>query len=161
MPKTFTVQPLAESGSTPLMLSCNYSILQAVAAILQIVYGSLELYEASKRQIPRFGYAAYSLTVIPYVIMSLTNLLATLCEPQYPALFLVLYRGERRQSEEDSAGSSGNGTPKVEVGASSAVVLEGPQPNIIGAVGEAYGDLNDRPEVSPRTKVQKHHRTRS
>lgn len=146
MPKTFTVQPLAESGSTALMLSCNYSILQAVAAILQIVYGSLELYEASKRQIPKFGYAAYSLTVIPYVIMSLTNLLATLCEPQYPALFLVLYRGEQRPSEEDSADK---GTPKVEDSSRSAGVLEEPQPNIVGAVGEAYGDLNDRPEVSP------------
>lgn len=138
------------------MLSCNYSILQAVAAILQIVYGSLELYEASKRQIPKFGYAAYSLTVIPYVIMSLTNLLATLCEPQYPALFLVLYRGEQRPSEEESAD---NGTPKVEDSSRSPGVLEEPQPNIVGAVGEAYGDLNDRPEVSPSPEPQRKNTT--
>lgn len=135
------------------MLSCNYSILQAVAAILQIIYGSLELYDASKRQIPKFGYAAYSLTVIPYVVMSLTNLLATLCEPQYPSLFLVLYRGKKRQSEDSVGGvttreKKPTDTIEVEVGHSSAVALEEPQPNIIGAIGEAYGDLADRPEVN-------------
>lgn len=156
VPKTFTVRQLADSGSTPLMLSCNYSILQAVAAILQIIYGSLELYDASKRQIPKFGYAAYSLTVIPYVVMSLTNLLATLCEPQYPSLFLVLYRGEKGPSKDSVDGATiqekkPTDAIEVEDGHSSAVALMGieePQPNIIGAIGEAYGDLADRPEVN-------------
>lgn len=162
VPKTFTVHTLAEAGSTPLALSCNYSILQAVAAILQIIYGSLELYDASKQQIPKYGYAAYSLTVIPYVVMSLTNLLATLCEPQYPSLFLVLYRGQKRQSEVSVDGATiqeqkPTNAIEVEDGHSSAVALMGleePEPNIIGAIGEAYGDLADRPEVSAQPAME-------
>lgn len=138
-----------ETGSTPLKLSCNYSILQAVAAILQIVYSSLELYEASARQIPKYGYASYSLTVIPYIVMSLANLLATICEPQYPSMFLVVYRGVEKVpgAPADSSGEgllqepkSSSATPG-EGDLMSAESLKEPQDQIIGAVGEAYGDL--------------------
>lgn len=55
------------------------------------MYGTSELYQSSLRQLPRFGYAAYSLTVIPYMIMSLVNLVATACEPQYSTMFLLRY----------------------------------------------------------------------
>lgn len=81
MPHNFVVTPLVQSRSSKTNLSCNYSILKTIAAIIQIIYGSFELYQSRGRQIARFGYAAYSLTVIPYIIMSLMNLLATFAEP--------------------------------------------------------------------------------
>ncbi|KAF8241871.1 hypothetical protein K440DRAFT_665110 [Wilcoxina mikolae CBS 423.85] len=55
----------------------------------QIVFGAKGLYDARGHQIERYGYAAYSFTVVPYLLMSLLNLIALLCEPQYPALYLV------------------------------------------------------------------------
>lgn len=147
-----------------MLLSCNFSILQAVAAILQIVYSSLELYEASARQIPKYGYASYSLTVLPYVIMSLTNLLATICEPQYPTMFLVIYRGLEK-GPDASVDGSGQG-PTTEPKPSSAMLvdstqlspeeLEEPQAEIIGAIGEAYGDLDPPPGVSTRAPSAKY-----
>lgn len=76
-------------------LASNYSFVKIFAAILQILNGSFELYKARGDQVERFGYASYSLTVIPYVLMSLLNLLASLTVPQYPSMFLVYYRGVR------------------------------------------------------------------
>lgn len=157
MPEHFTVNPLTEAGSTPLKLSCNYSILQAVAAILQIVYSSLELYDASIRQIPKYGYASYSLTVIPYIVMSLANLLATICEPQYPSMFLVIYRGVEKVPGAP-VDSSGGGllqerkspTTPGEGDIMSEESLREPLDQIIGAVGEAYGDLTKAKSVGTR-----------
>lgn len=158
MPEHFIVNPFGEDGSTPLKLSCNYSILQAVAAMLQIIYSSLELYDASIRQIPKYGYASYSLTVIPYIVMSLANLLATICEPQYPSMFLVIYRGVEKvpgapvdssgegllQERKPSPITPGEGDPM------STESLREPQDQIIGAVGEAYGDLTKPEPVGTR-----------
>lgn len=98
VPGSFTVRPLQESGTSQLQLSSNYSILKPVAALIQVIYGSFEIYRASRQQLGKFGYAAYSLSVIPYIIMSVVNLLASMCEPQYPSMFLVYYRGVERGS---------------------------------------------------------------
>lgn len=123
MPKSFTVAPLSDTGFTPLTLSCNYSIPKAIVAILQVVYGTTEL--------PKFGYAAYSLTVIPYLIMSLVNLVAAACEPQYPTMFLVRYGGI---STIDQAASQDGEAPPA--------VSDLPEELVQGAVGEAYGSLH-------------------
>lgn len=106
VPKSFTVAPLTDPDFTPLTLSCNYSIPKAMVAIIQVLSGSKELYESSERQLPKFGYAAYSLTVIPYLIMSLVNLVATACEPQYPTMFLVLYGGDANPAQTQGVSSS-------------------------------------------------------
>ena len=50
-------------------------IVSAVLSIIQIGIGTYNLYSAQSSQIPRWGYAAYSLSVLPYVIMSVMNLL--------------------------------------------------------------------------------------
>ncbi|KAI5847022.1 hypothetical protein DFP73DRAFT_583688 [Morchella snyderi] len=80
-------------GAMPVAISCNYSILKNIAAIAQILYGSYELYMVSDGQIRQYGYAAYQFTVIPYVGMSILNLLAALSAPSYPARYIVHYRG--------------------------------------------------------------------
>jgi hypothetical protein len=63
--------------------------VKAGVAIFQVLYGSWELYIARGRQFERYGYTAFSLTLVPYITMSLLNLLATIFEPQYPCVFLV------------------------------------------------------------------------
>lgn len=111
VPENSIVAPLRDSsGSTPIKLSCNYSIFKSIIAIIQIVYGGLGLYEASAREVPKFGYAAYSLTVIPYILMSLVNLLANICQPQYPTMFLVL-----NESVEDQPNSCHGDSPETDL----------------------------------------------
>lgn len=92
VPKSFEVGlclPSGTSGTSELFLAYNYNIIKIVAAIVQIGYASFQIYQSTGPQIERYGYAAYQLTILPYTIMSLINLLAALCEPEFPAVFLV------------------------------------------------------------------------
>lgn len=146
VPRTFRVSPLRGAGSTPLRLSSNYNILKAVAGIIQIVYGSLELYKAFQLRLTKFGYASYSLTIIPYMLMSLINLLATLCEPQYPTMFLVLYGGSDMPPVDHSVlpGTKASGAVASEIAPvadSRLARRDALNAHIGGAVGEAYGEL--------------------
>lgn len=70
-------------------VSASYNTPQAFAAVLQAIFAALTLYHAYGHQIDRFGYAAFGLTVVPYAIMSLLNLIANLVCPTYPAMYLV------------------------------------------------------------------------
>lgn len=70
-------------------LSCSYSIFKAVVTIVQVGYGSFGLWQISGQLVDKYGYPAYPLTTIPYILLSFVNLLANLCQPQYPAMFLV------------------------------------------------------------------------
>jgi hypothetical protein len=96
---------------------------KAIAAIVQIIYASYELYQARGLQVERYGYAAFSLTVTPYILMSFLNLIATACEPQYTAVYIVLFREFERSDD-------GN-----QVDPADERVLE---ENVSGAVGEVY-----------------------
>ncbi|KAF8426956.1 hypothetical protein EV426DRAFT_590952 [Tirmania nivea] len=90
VPATFKVHPIIPDPFNEIKLSSNYNIPKAVAAVLQILYASFELYATGERQIKQWGYAAYSFTVIPYICMSLINLLASVFEPQYSTMYLVV-----------------------------------------------------------------------
>lgn len=99
-PRSFLTQVLdklckrpREAGIVSLQLSYGYSIIKAPATIVQILYSSYELYKLSNEQIKRHGYAAYQFTIIPYVCMSLTNLIMSCLKPSYPSLYIVHYRG--------------------------------------------------------------------
>lgn len=160
VPRSFIVHPPRNSGPTPFLLASNYSILKGVAGIVQILAGSFGLYHVSQRQLPKLGYASYSLTVVPYILMSFVNLLASMCEPQYPSMFLVIYRGLEPQSPASVAIKSpvsavrlesrivSNG-PADDIAAAASELSHGPaaasdplQAQVFGAVGEAYGDLS-------------------
>jgi hypothetical protein len=86
-----------------LNLCYNYPIIKVIAAILQTLYGSYEVFRVGESQFERYGFAAYSLTIIPYIIMSLVNLMAALIEPEYPTMYLVYYGGETWPEEGDSS----------------------------------------------------------
>lgn len=79
--------------------------------IAQILYGTFQLYQSSGPQIHKAGYAAYQLTVIPYILMSLINLLASLCEPEFPAIFLVRRISPPGSAPEAISGEVGNVSP--------------------------------------------------
>ncbi|KAH8146888.1 uncharacterized protein LAJ45_08967 [Morchella importuna] len=131
-------------------LFANFSFLTALIAILQILYGCFELYSARGKQLERFGYAAYSLSVIPYILMSLSNLISSLFTPQFPTFYFVHYGGISDPSA-PAAECQPSSSDKIEVGV--AVTVKEPANStpdstkrlrdlVDGAVGEAYGDFS-------------------
>lgn len=67
----------------------NRDIARIIISILQVLWGVGTLYEARGNQIATYGYAAFGLTVTPYALMSLLNLVTSLFYPAYPTMFLV------------------------------------------------------------------------
>ena len=78
------------AGCSPIRehLASSYSIPKAVIAIFQTVYAAITLYQSRGDQIGIFGWAAYGLTVTPY-LMSIANFLAQIVTPDYDSFFLV------------------------------------------------------------------------
>ncbi|KAL9115808.1 MAG: hypothetical protein Q9227_000176 [Pyrenula ochraceoflavens] len=70
-------------------LGSFYSFAKGAIAILQLLYASYTLVQTRGDQIDRFGYAAFGLTVTPYLMMSLINLLSSLLTPDYSHMYLV------------------------------------------------------------------------
>lgn len=70
-------------------LSASYNFYKTSIALFQTIYASLTLFQTRGDQINRFGYAAFGLTVVPYLIMSLVNLLGNILTPDYPSVYLV------------------------------------------------------------------------
>lgn len=55
----------------------------------QTLFATATLYRARVNQLSRFGYAAFGLTVAPYAVMSIVNLLRSLFTPEYPTMYLI------------------------------------------------------------------------
>lgn len=70
-------------------IASTYSILHSIAGVAQILSAVATIYKAHFSQISKYGYAAYSLTVIPYALMTAVNLLALLVTPNYPAIYML------------------------------------------------------------------------
>lgn len=99
LPENYRLRPLSESsritredGKRPgnVELCTSYSFSKAIAAIIQAVLASITLYRSRGDQIELYGYAAFGLTTLPYIVMSITNLFAALVMPEYPSVFVVL-----------------------------------------------------------------------
>jgi hypothetical protein len=70
-------------------ISSSLSTPKVIASIVQICASVLTLYRARGTQLQQYGWAAFGLTVIPYAIMSIVNLLANLVSPEYSAVYMV------------------------------------------------------------------------
>ncbi|EAQ87254.1 predicted protein [Chaetomium globosum CBS 148.51] len=70
-------------------ISSQYNWIQSLIAIFQVGSAGLTLYRSRGDQIERFGYAAYGLTVVPYLIMSVVNLMAQIATADYPNVYMV------------------------------------------------------------------------
>lgn len=70
-------------------VSSSHNIVKIFASVGQLVYAALTLYETRGNQIATYGHAAFGLTVTPYILMSLLNLMGNLICPQYSTMFLV------------------------------------------------------------------------
>jgi hypothetical protein len=70
-------------------ISGSYSLVKIIIAVLQALFATSTLYSSAGPQIDRFGYAAFGLTVAPYAVMSIINLLGNLICPEYSAMYIV------------------------------------------------------------------------
>ena len=63
--------PKNDKKSIPTTLSSSYSVVKTTITIIQILYATFTLYKTTKGpQIKQYGYAAFGLTVVPYVSFS-------------------------------------------------------------------------------------------
>jgi hypothetical protein len=67
----------------------SYNRTSTVIAIGQILYAAGTIYQTRGDQLSRYGYVAFGLTVTPYIVMSVVNLLGNLLNPEYPESYLV------------------------------------------------------------------------
>lgn len=77
------------NDTTKLTVHHRPGIVGAILSVIQICIGTYNLYSAQSSQIPRWGYAAYSLSVLPYVIMSVMNLLCAALVDSYACAQLL------------------------------------------------------------------------
>jgi hypothetical protein len=70
-------------------ISCNYNLVKILVALGQALYAITTLYQTRGDQIDQYGYASFGLTVTPYALMSVVNLLGNLARPAYPVMYIV------------------------------------------------------------------------
>jgi hypothetical protein len=59
-------------------------------AVLQFTYAAVTLVQTTRAaQIDTYGYAAFGLTVVPYAMTSLVNLMSALTTPSYSTMFMM------------------------------------------------------------------------
>ena len=75
--------------TAPTAISSSYNIMGGLIALAQAIYTSVTLYQARGDQIDQYGYAAFGLTVAPFVLMSIINLIGNIFSPTYDAIYMI------------------------------------------------------------------------
>lgn len=70
-------------------LASAHDFPRILFSIVQTVSGATALYKARGSQIERYGFAAFGLTVLPYIVISIINFLGALVTSEYETMFLV------------------------------------------------------------------------
>lgn len=70
-------------------LASAHNFPQILFSLIQTTSGAYALYRARGAQIEHYGYAAFGLTVLPFILMSLINFLGSFLTSEYEAIFLV------------------------------------------------------------------------
>ena len=81
--------PLKNVHSSSTQLSSINNFAKGLIAIFQTLYASFTLYQARGDQIQHYGYAAFGLTGVPYIVMSIINLASIVLTPDYSMMYLV------------------------------------------------------------------------
>jgi hypothetical protein len=67
----------------------SHNVVKILASIFQLLYASYTLIAHRGNQMDRWGYASFSLAVIPYALMSFINGISNLAAPDYPTLYMI------------------------------------------------------------------------
>ena len=76
-----------KSGEIKLCRSTE--VASAVIGIAQVIFSSITIYRARGDQIEKYGYAAYGLSVYPYLLMSVANLTKLAVCGRYPYAYVL------------------------------------------------------------------------
>ncbi|KAJ7603976.1 hypothetical protein DFH06DRAFT_1255598 [Mycena polygramma] len=87
VPRNAKVLPSARGVAV--VLPPQSSVPKSIAGLVQGIYSSFTLYKTRGGQVNRYGYAAFGLTVLPYTVMTLFNLIGNVLTPDYQSLYLV------------------------------------------------------------------------
>lgn len=75
--------------TAPTAISSSYNMIGGLIALAQAIYTSVTLYQTRGDQINQYGYAAFGLTVAPFVLMSIINLIGNIFSPTYNAIYMI------------------------------------------------------------------------
>jgi hypothetical protein len=89
LPPNAAVSANFDGESKDYHISASYNFAQIAISLLQLAASSITLYKTRGDQLDRYGYAAFGLTVIPYILMSVVNLAGNLICPNYDSLYLI------------------------------------------------------------------------
>ena len=89
LPPKAIVKSDQEDSNIQTELTQSHNLPKILIAIGQALYASATLYRARGDQFRRYGYAAFALTVIPYLIMSILNLCSNVFVADYPCLYIA------------------------------------------------------------------------
>jgi hypothetical protein len=117
LPVNAVVKANVDGGSSEIYVSSSYNLAQVLVSVFQLIASLITLYRARGDQLTRYGYAAFGLTVIPYITMSAVNLVGNLMTPNYESMYLV------HSPELDEARERGG---KFDGSVGTVVKLEGP-----------------------------------
>lgn len=81
---TFRLRNSAETR-----IASAHNVPRVIFSIGQTISGGYALYKARGPQIERYGFAAFGLTVIPYLLISVVNFFGALFTSEYETIFLV------------------------------------------------------------------------
>ncbi|KAL9124104.1 MAG: hypothetical protein Q9217_006534 [Psora testacea] len=70
-------------------LATSHNTPRILFSLMQTISGGYSLYRAQGSQIERYGYAAFGLTVLPYMIVSLFNFVGSLLTSEYEMVYMV------------------------------------------------------------------------
>lgn len=76
-------------NSVETRIASAHNVPRVIFSIGQTISGGYALYKARGPQIERYGFAAFGLTVIPYILISVVNFFGALFTSEYETIFLV------------------------------------------------------------------------
>ena len=119
----WTSQKSSVGGPNPstTQLSSFNNFAKGLIAIFQTLYASLTLYRARGDQIQHYGYAAFGLTVVPYIVMSIINLASTILTPDYSVMYLVESEAMEEAKKRENAKFDGVVGRILEIGTSDEI----------------------------------------
>lgn len=131
---------------------------QVIFSIGQTISGGYALYKARGPQIEQYGAAAFGLTVIPYILISIVNFFGALFTSEYETIFLVHSSIMDEMIERGGRSDGAVGTIHAPIGGSLGVTFnrreEGVENTSKSIVFEEHGDLLRCHDKSPPFEPQ-------
>ncbi|KAL9596660.1 MAG: hypothetical protein Q9219_005655 [cf. Caloplaca sp. 3 TL-2023] len=88
--RTLSISRLLGMNHTPdIKLASTHDVPRILFSLIQTGSGGYSLYKARGSQIERYGYAAFGLTVLPYMMVSIINLIGSLLTSEYETVYMV------------------------------------------------------------------------